>query len=166
MPLPYHMHKIEREITDPDVMDDILRRGKWTTLALVGGETPDAPWPYALTLSYGYVPDERALYFHTAKEGLKLEILARNPHVCGTVVEDHGYRQGQCAHKYRSVVFWGEMEILNGSEERRHAIEVLIDHLEDNPAVMRQKLVDRGETYERGCMLRLRIVGITGKQGQ
>ena len=163
---PYHMHLSQREIDDPTVLDEILRQGRWTTLALVGGETPDDPWPYTLTLSYGYVAEERALYFHTAREGLKLEILAANPRVCGTVVDDLGYLQGKCAHAYRSVVYWGEMEILDALEDKRRAIEILLEHLEDDPAIMRQRLVDRGETYERACILRLRIEGLTGKQGQ
>jgi nitroimidazol reductase NimA-like FMN-containing flavoprotein (pyridoxamine 5'-phosphate oxidase superfamily)/predicted acetyltransferase len=162
----YHMHLSQREITDPAVLDEILRQGRWTTLALVGGETPDDPWPYALTLSYGYAAEERALYFHTAREGLKLEILAANPRVCGTVVDDRGYLQGQCAHAYRSVVYWGEMEIVDALADKRRAMEILLEHLEDDPAIMRQRLLDRGETYARACILRLRIDGLTGKQGQ
>jgi nitroimidazol reductase NimA-like FMN-containing flavoprotein (pyridoxamine 5'-phosphate oxidase superfamily)/predicted acetyltransferase len=163
---PYHMHLSQREIDDPAVLDEILCQGRWTTLALVGGETPDDPWPYALTLSYGYAAEERALYFHTAREGLKLEILAANPRVCGTVVDDLGYLRGKCAHAYRSVVYWGEIEILDALADKRRAMEILLEHLEDDPAIMRQRLLDRGETYARTCILRLRIEGLTGKQGQ
>ncbi|MGC9521659.1 MAG: pyridoxamine 5'-phosphate oxidase family protein [Anaerolineae bacterium] len=98
----YHMHKSEREITDPEIIEAVLRQGKYATLALArDGE------PYAVTLNYGYDPASRALYFHTATEGLKLRFIEENPAVCGTVVEDRGYVQGKCAHAYRSVVFWG-----------------------------------------------------------
>ncbi|MBC7234865.1 MAG: pyridoxamine 5'-phosphate oxidase family protein [Chloroflexi bacterium] len=168
---PMHLH--EREITDPAILEEILRHGRWTTLALCLPQAPgseaagtDGPWPYVLTLSYGYAPEERALYFHTARQGLKLDILRQNPQVCGTVVEERGYLQGRCAQPYRSVVYRGRMEILESLEEKRHGIEVLLQHLEEDPEIMRDRLRRRGETYERVCVLRLRIQEISGKAGQ
>jgi hypothetical protein len=37
---PYHMTKKEREITDPQVMADILRKGKFTVLVFAGTTNP------------------------------------------------------------------------------------------------------------------------------
>jgi hypothetical protein len=155
----YHMHKADQEITDRAELVALLRGGQYATLALCRqGE------PYVVTLSYGYDEAEDALYFHTALEGLKLAFLAENPAVCGTVIDDRGYLQGRCDHAYRSVVFWGRMERVEERSEKERCLGCMIDQLEDEPGKMRQRLAQRGETYERAVVLRLHIDEMTGRQ--
>jgi len=165
MAATHPMHLTDHEITDPVILDEILRQGKWTTLALAYLDE-GLPRPYALTLSYGYVPEERALYFHTALGGQKFEILAENPLVCGTVVHDLGYVQGKCSHPFRSVVFWGRVEELTGIEDKRRGLDNMIAHLEDDPELVRQRLRARNETYARTRILKLTIEAMTGKEGK
>ena len=109
----YHMQKSEREITDPDVVEQVIKDGKFLSLALCHHNQP-----YILTLNYGYDSTTQSLYFHTAKRGLKLDIIEENPLACGTIIEDHGYIKEVCAHAYRSVVFSGKIEILEDLAEK------------------------------------------------
>lgn len=44
-----------------------------------------------VNLSYGYDESSRALYFHGAKAGLKIDFLKTNSHVCLTIIDDRGY---------------------------------------------------------------------------
>jgi hypothetical protein len=161
MMAPYHMQKSECEIHDPDVIQDILQHGQYLTLALCRHDEP-----YVLTLSYGYDAAQNALYFHTAPQGLKIAFIRENPSVCGTIVEDQGYKQGECAHAYRSVVFRGQVEILEDVAEKQHGLHVLIDHLEDDPSVMKKRLLTRENVYQRTAILRVKIQDISGKAGQ
>ena len=156
---PYHMQKSECEIHDPDVIQDILQHGQYLTLALCRDDEP-----YVLTLSYGYDAAQGALYFHTAPQGLKIAFIRENPAVCGTVVEDKGYKQGECAHAYRSVVFRGQVEILDDVEEKQHGLHVLIEHLEDDPDSMKKRLLTQENL--RAAILRIKIQAISGKAGQ
>jgi nitroimidazol reductase NimA-like FMN-containing flavoprotein (pyridoxamine 5'-phosphate oxidase superfamily) len=109
----YHMRKKEREIKKTGDLVDILRDGKYTTVAMCRNDEP-----YVVTLSYGFDEAENILYFHCAQKGLKLEFLNDNPEVCATVIQDKGYKKGKCAHAYRSVVFWGKMTVVDDLEEK------------------------------------------------
>jgi len=156
----YHMHKQDQLISDERVLEQVLQEGRFITLALCrGGE------PYVVTLSYGYDVDQRALYFHTALEGLKLAFIADNPATCGTVIEDRGYQEGCCSHAYRSVVVWGEITEVTDQDEMQRCMLLMVDQLEADPSVMRRRLQKRSETYQRVRVLRLDIREMSGRAG-
>jgi nitroimidazol reductase NimA-like FMN-containing flavoprotein (pyridoxamine 5'-phosphate oxidase superfamily) len=159
--LGYHMRRTERAIAEPEEVAGILRRGRYVTLALCRGDEP-----YVVTMSYGYDADREALYFHCAHAGLKLAFMEANPQVCGTVVEDLGYIQGECAHAYRSAVLRGELCKVEGAAERVHGMEVLLHHLEEEPEVVRARSLPDEAALDRAAILRLDIREITGKQGR
>jgi nitroimidazol reductase NimA-like FMN-containing flavoprotein (pyridoxamine 5'-phosphate oxidase superfamily) len=156
----YHMFKSEREITNTAVIESVFRNGKFLTLALCRNNEP-----YILALNYGYDAENRYLYFHTAIEGLKLEILSDNPRVCGTIIEDHGYIEGKCAHAYRSVVFTGSAEILENLDDKKHGMDILLNHQEKNPEIIRKRLLAREKAYDKFVMMRIKIEDVTGKAG-
>ena len=122
--------------------------------------------PYIVTLSYGYDSDANALYFHTAKEGLKLDFLKANSTVCATVIEDGGYILDECGHEYRSVVFWGDMKIVDDLTEKKHGMSVLLSHLEEKESVIKEKLLKSDDYYSKMEVLRLNITQIHGKAGR
>jgi len=159
----YHMHKQEAELTDPAAIEAVLRAGRFATLALCrDGE------PYVVTMNYGFEPAHAGatLYFHCANAGLKLDIIRANPRACGTVVEDRGYQMGKCSHSYRSVVFWGDVAVVEDTEAKRHALEVMIGHLEDDPDGVRRRVLADPRRLAGVTILRLTITGLTGKAGQ
>lgn len=154
------MHKKEREITDPARMRSILKKGKYAVIALCREGKP-----YVVTLSYGYDEVRSALYFHTALQGLKLDIIKANPGACATVIIDRGYLMGECSHGYRSVVMNGTMSVVKSLGEKKHGMDVLLLHLEENPEAVRRRSLMDDKAYERTCILRLDIKGMTGKSG-
>jgi nitroimidazol reductase NimA-like FMN-containing flavoprotein (pyridoxamine 5'-phosphate oxidase superfamily) len=161
--MKYHMrNRPEREIKDQAVLDEILARGKFAALAMCrNGE------PYIVTLSYGYDRSGRALYFHCAKDGMKRDFVRENSNVCATVVEDHGYVQGECKHAYRSVVVRGRITIADGDEKQK-GVNVLLDHLEEQPEIMRAKLESPARQARIDTAMdvwRLDIEQISGKAG-
>jgi nitroimidazol reductase NimA-like FMN-containing flavoprotein (pyridoxamine 5'-phosphate oxidase superfamily) len=156
-----HLQKKEREIQDPKTIEEILKRGRYAVIALCRENRP-----YVLTLSYGYDPSKRALYFHTAHKGLKMEYIKANPTVCATVIEDRGYVMGKCAHAYRSVVFQGTMRVVGSLEEKKYGMDVLLSHLEKKPEVVRKRSLANEQAYDRAAILRLDILKITGKAGR
>ncbi|NVM43991.1 MAG: pyridoxamine 5'-phosphate oxidase family protein [Candidatus Lokiarchaeota archaeon] len=157
----YHMQKKEREITDKARIGQILKNGKYATISMCRMEEP-----YIVALSYGFDEDKNALYFHSANLGLKLDILKDNSNVCGVVIEDLGYVKSACSHKYRSIVFWGEMVIVQDIEEKKHGFNVLLNHLEENPIEMKKKFLKNEKSYVDTCIMRLRIKKITGKASE
>lgn len=154
----YHMYKKEREIKDKDELLEILKQGKYAVISMCRNNEP-----YIVTLSYGYDKDENSLYFHTAAQGLKIDFLKHNPSVCATVINDKGYVMNECDHKYRSVVFWGEMCVVQDTEEKKYGMEILLNHLEDNPKEVKEKFLNDYETLKKIMLLRLDIKELTGK---
>ncbi len=65
------MRRNDSEITDRKDIDGIIRRCRVCRLAMCDGSQP-----YIVPLSFGY--DGSFLYFHTAREGRKIDIIKRN----------------------------------------------------------------------------------------
>ena len=154
----YHMKKKEREITDKNTIIEILKNGKFATISMCRANEP-----YIVTLSYGFDLKGNSLYFHSAKEGLKVEFLRENSNVCGTIVEDLGYVMDECSHKYRSVVFWGKMATIEDLDEKKHGFNILLNHLEENPGKVKEKFIKNEQVYVNICIMRLNIIEMTGK---
>ena len=157
----YHMKKQDRQISDSGEIAEILQKGRYTVIAMCRDNEP-----YIVTLSYGYDKAGNALYFHTAKSGLKLDFISRNPEVCAAVIDDKGYIMNECAHEYRSVVLNGRMSIVDKLEEKKHGMEILLKHLEDTPGIMKEKHFMNDNIYENFVILKLDITDITGKKGR
>ena len=155
----YHMQKEDREITDQNELMEILKGGKYATVSMCRKNEP-----YIVVLNYGYDHDKNALYFHCAQKGLKIDFIKENPDVCGTIIEDLGYMTDECEQKYRSVVFWGEMFFVENLDEKKHAIDVLINHLEKNPGKVKEKSIKNEQRYKDVGILRLDIKELSGKK--
>ena len=158
----YHMRRSEQQIDDRSILDGILRQGKYATLSLCRKDEP-----YVVTLNYGYDSRAGALFFHCAKDGLKTDFVRQNPNVCATIIVDKGYVQSQCSHPYKSVVIRGRIDILVDPDEKRKAVDVLIEHLEEQPETMKakMKLPERQSRFEAMNVWRLNIEEIAGKEG-
>ena len=154
----YHMQKEEREIKNKKRIEEMLKKGKYLTISMCRKNEP-----YIITLSYGFDDTQNALYFHSANLGLKLDILRENSNVCATTIEDLGYIDGACSHKYRSVVIWGEMTIIKDLKEKKHGFNVLLNHLEENPNKMKRRFFKDEKSYDDTCIMRLDIKKVTGK---
>ena len=157
--MPYHMRRSEREITDQTAIETIIRQGKYTTLALCRANEP-----YGVILSYGYDQPMRALYFHCANEGLKTDFVRINPSACATIIEDNGYVQGVCVHKFRSVVIRGKVEILTEHEDIEYGLIALLNHLEDSPEARQSQMPKTPEEWEKVSVWKLTIDEVSAKE--
>ena len=94
-----------------------------------------------------------------------MDYIAANGRACATVVDDRGYKEGECDHAYRSVVMRGRIEVVRDLEDKKHGLQVLLDHHEKEPEPIRERTLPDGEAYERVGVLRMRVEEMTGKQG-
>ena len=125
-------------------------------LALAGDD-----FPYAVPLSYVYT--DGALYFHCAREGMKLELARRDSRASFCVVaEDHIVPEAYTTY-YRSVICFGQLAEITDDDEKRAAIEALgrkyaphesSDHLAEE--IRRH--------WSALCILKLTPERITGKE--
>ncbi len=117
------MRRREKAVTDRIALEQILWQGKVCHLAI-----SDLPTPYLVPLNYGY--RNGMLYFHSAPQGHKIELLRRQPQVSFSVVIDLGIVEAAAAcnwgAKFRSVIGSGRVEFIQGIEEKREALQVLM----------------------------------------
>ena len=95
-----------------------------------------------------------------------MDFLSFNKKVCATVIEDGGYIMGECGHEYKSVVFWGNMQIVNDLNEKKHGISILLHHLESDDFVIKEKILKSEDYFSKMEILRLEIEQIHGKAGR
>jgi nitroimidazol reductase NimA-like FMN-containing flavoprotein (pyridoxamine 5'-phosphate oxidase superfamily) len=150
------MRRQEKEITDRSQLEAIIAASQVCRLAM-----SDGGQPYIVPLCFGY--RENRLYFHSAAEGRKIDILRRNPQVCfefdldaRTVPSDSAC--GWTMH-YHSVIGFGTAEILDGPEDKRLALEIIMKHYAgDGPHHF------AGKAFDKTLVIQVTIAQMTGKQ--
>jgi len=103
-------------------------------------------------------------YFHCSKSGKKIDYLRSNPVVWGQIIEDGGYVEGECEHRYLCVHFKGRATILEDDEDVKKALVLLIDQQEDDPDPVKKRNIETGE-YTGVIMVRIDVDGFSGKRG-
>jgi nitroimidazol reductase NimA-like FMN-containing flavoprotein (pyridoxamine 5'-phosphate oxidase superfamily) len=119
------MRRKEKEISDKTAMESIILRSSVCRLAL-----SEEGRPYIVPLCFGY--KDNILYFHSAREGMKLDILRRNNKVCIEVDIDHDIVEADDAcgwgMKYQSVIGFGKGSIIDDLEKKRKALDIIMQH--------------------------------------
>lgn len=160
--MKYHLNnRPDREITAPEELTELLRTGKYVTIALCRDNEP-----YAVTLSYGYDAENQALYFHASQTGMKIDFLKSNPNVCASLIHDGGYLQDECKHPFKSLIIRGTLTMVEELDDKKHGMQVLLNHLEEKPSVVQRLLLESEGVYARLAILKLTIGELHGKAGQ
>ena len=155
-----NIRRKEKEIKDKNEMLAILEEAKYVVVAMCADNEP-----YLATLSHGYDRERNCIFFHCAKEGKKVDILNKQNKVWGQALVDKGYVQGSCDHLYATTQFMGEVTFVEDADEKKHALEVMINALEDDP----QKLLDEQVTEKSiaGVQIgRIDIEYMSGKRSE
>lgn len=156
------MRRRDREVTDLNQIFEIVRN---CSVAHVGMVENGKPYVVALNFGYERQGDTLVLYFHSACEGHKIDILKENPNVYFQMdcVNEFitGTKENPCAYcwRYDSVMGSGQVEFVENPEEKSAALNCMIRHLgktEDTfqfPEAMLKKT----------CVYKLRSTDFTGK---
>lgn len=148
----------EKAITDSQEMIAILRQSKYVTVAMCLEDEP-----YLATLSHGYDVGRNCIYFHCAREGKKIDILRKNNRIWGQALQDNGYVPGKCDHLYATTQFKGRVTLITDEEEKKHALKVMINQLEDEPdEVFAEQVTDKA--VKRVGIGRIDIEEMSGKK--
>ena len=156
--MSFHVRRKDREITDQNEMQQVLKATKYVTVALCMDDEP-----YLVSLSHGYDQAKNCLYFHCAPEGKKLVYAKANPHVWGQAVLDFGVTE-ECDYAYTSVHFQGKLSLITDLTEKSHAMEVLVRQVSLNPEAKLAKI--KPEKLASITMGRIDITYMSGKKHQ
>lgn len=159
------MRRKDKEVTDLNQIFDIIRNCSVAHVSMV-----EHGKPYVVALNFGYESqgDALILYFHSAYEGRKMDILKENPNVYFQMdcVNEFvaGSKDNPCAYswRYASVMGSGQVEFIEDLEEKAHAMNCMIRHLtktEDHFEFSEERL-------KKTCVYRVCSTDITGKHSR
>lgn len=121
------MRRKDREVSNFEDIRSIIEKCKVCHLAMV-----DKGMPYVVPLSFGYKIDENelTLYFHSAKEGRKTDILHENDAACFEMMSEGklGIVENPCRSGYffESVIGFGRVEFIENVNEKCEALSRLM----------------------------------------
>ena len=121
------MRRNDREIREMSEIFDVLQRCDTVRIGIQGDK-----YPYVVPVSFGAEMEEEQIvvYFHCAKQGMKVDLMERSPYVCvesDRFIKTEEIRNGITA-RYESVIGFGKCEFLSSENEVLHGLQVLIDH--------------------------------------
>ena len=150
------LRRKEKEITDKSEIESIIRKSLVCRLGIL-----DEGLPYIVPLCFGY--DNGALFFHSAKEGRKIEILKKNNQVCfefdiAAEVQPGGRKACAWGMRYRSVIGFGKALFIEDPDERRKALDVIMRQYADGDFEYSEK------SFEKALVIKVEIESITGKK--
>ena len=149
------MRRKEKEILDREEIESIIKKADVCRLGL-----SDKNIPYIVPLNFGY--KENCLYFHTAKAGKKIDMIKTNNRVCFEMDIDHEVVRAEnpCDWnmKYRSVIGYGRAFLLEDIDEKRRALDIIVEHYSGRLNEYDEKLVNRL------AIIKIQVKSMTGKK--
>ena len=119
------MRRKAREITDPAVIEEILGHQSLMHLAMSLNNTP-----FLVPVYFAW--NGKALYFHSAPAGSKIEILKQNPEVCFEISDVRGVITAPDAcdfeARHQTVIGLGRAVFVDDVAEKVDALDRIVAH--------------------------------------
>ncbi len=151
------MRRKEKEITDRRAIDAVIRASSICRLAMSHDDRP-----YVVPLCFGY--DGIALYFHSAQEGKKVEILRKNAGVCFEfdLFDELVQAPDPCGWgvRYRSVIGTGMASFVEDLESKRRALDLIMKQYSRDSFDYAERPLDKT------LIIKVDIESLTGKESR
>lgn len=149
------MRRSEKEIKSREGLLAVMKKATVCHLGLADGDIP-----YVVPVNFGF--NGNSLYFHSAKEGKKLDILRRNNNVCFQMDADLAFVPAEkgCnwSMKYRSVIGNGKAHFVDAPAEKIAALKIIMAHYSDKSYEF------TGEEAVKVAVVRIDIESLSGKE--
>ena len=149
------MRRKDKAISNLAAIEDIVRKSLVCRLGLA-----EEDQPYVVPLSFGF--RDNTLYFHSAPEGKKIDMLRRNSKVCFEFDIDHEVLADEQAckwgMKYRSVIGFGRATIVEDMAEKIEGLDAIMEHYSDRSFVYPEAKL------ENIVIIKVDIESMAGKQ--
>lgn len=123
------MRRKDREVTDKEKIRQIIDRCFCCRIGFC-----DEGQVYIVPMNFGYVTrqDRYTFYFHSAKEGRKIDLIQKNPHV-GIELDTGGQLIVSdlacgCSARYQSIVANGILHMVTDPAEKEAGLLAILKH--------------------------------------
>lgn len=123
------MRRKDREVTDFNQILNVLQACDCCRLGLW-----DNGSAYIVPMHFGYTEDSGTLtfYFHSAKEGRKIELMRENPSVGFEMDTNYQFQPGESAcqytAKFQSIIGTGTISFLEDFAQKQAALQKIMAH--------------------------------------
>jgi len=132
------MRRKDKQILDKNKIEAIILDNNVLRLGLANDNIP-----YVVPLNYAY--QDGVFYLHSAREGRKLDMIKKNPHVCFEIDYKHQVIEGDIACKYtmayQSIIGYGQAEIVKDMEDIRQGLKILMTNFSDQAFTFSDKML-------------------------
>lgn len=124
------MRRKDLEITESAAIQAVLKDCPYCHVGLRDGEKV-----YVLPLNFGFAEKDGkyTLYFHSAKEGRKIDLLEKNRWAAFEMTADYKLNENEvaCGHsvRYRCLTGGGAVTFLTDEEEKRQGLLAIMEHM-------------------------------------
>ena len=148
-----------REITE---WNDIIETIKKCEVCRIAMNDESAPYIVPLNFGMEVIEKELYLFFHSALEGKKVDLLRKNPHVAFEMEREHEIyvndANTMCSCAYASIIGKGIMEEVE-SKDKKRTMDILLAQVPEHQNVKYNEKV-----LDKVIMWRLRVHEISGKR--
>ncbi len=126
------MRRNDREVTDRQAIIEIIESCK---CCRIGFQDDGEVYIVPLNFGFEYNGQRLVFYFHGAKEGRKIDLIAKSPHVGFEMDTNHEvYAKSNngtaCTYsaRFQSVIGTGKVSMVCDSNEKKHGLLLLMKH--------------------------------------
>ncbi|MBR0466425.1 MAG: pyridoxamine 5'-phosphate oxidase family protein [Clostridia bacterium] len=149
------MRRFKQQLTIDECID-VLKNEKRGVLSIIG----ENGYPYGIPMNHFYDKIKNKIYFHGAKAGYKIDSIKKCKKVCYTVF-DKGYRkENDWALNVKSVVVFGDIDIVTDTEKTKEICELLCKKFTDDEEYLKNEIQNH---LKNVLCLQITPVHITGK---
>jgi len=151
------MRRQDKEISDKKEIESIINESNVCRIALCENNSP-----YIVPVCFGY--ENNYLYFHSARNGKKIDIIKKNNNVCFEFDIEEGFKKSQIpckwSMKYRSVIGFGRAFLIDDPNEKKHALDVIMGHYSNSNDTFEYQR----DSIDNILIIKIEIENITGKK--
>ena len=152
------MRRMEKEINNRRDIETVLSKATICRIGLIDEKTP-----YIVPLNFGY--RDNCLYFHSAQEGKKIDLIKKNKKVSFEVDVDHGITNTgipcNWSSTYKSVMGVGNASLLVDPVQKKEALNIIIDHYAPGTSYEFTE-----KNLKKVIIIKIEIIHMTGKQSK
>ena len=157
MPVFREMRRKEKQISEEDAVK-MLADAPYLTLSVALADG----YPYNIPLNHVYAGGK--IYFHSAKEGQKVDAFKEQSRVCLSVVDECEIAADRFSTNFRSAVAFGRISAVEDITEKRSALSEIIKKFSPGFIESGNAYIDK--LFDKTAVYRVDIDHITGKQSR
>lgn len=149
------MRRCKQMLTQAEAYE-IVDQATYGVLSLVS----DDGYPYTVAVNHVRVDDK--IYFHSAKEGHKIDAIAKNPKVSFSFVDQDDIVQAEYTTYFRSANVMGKASLVEDDTEKTQAFHALCQ--KTCPEYMHRFEEVMAGSGKNATVVKVQIEQITGKE--